>query len=82
MTNIADKVKEKLKDAKDKVANTTKEGAEATKEEMTEAKDKVTSSTNETIGRDVSLFLLMLVDKPVNLKKEVLVQRLAERTTH
>jgi hypothetical protein len=50
MTNIADKVKEKLKDAKDKVANTTKEGAEATKEKMTDAKDKVTSSTKETVG--------------------------------
>jgi hypothetical protein len=50
MTNITDKVKEKLKDAKDKVANTTKEGAEATKEKMTDAKDKVTSSTKETVG--------------------------------
>jgi hypothetical protein len=50
MTNIADKVKEKLKDAKDKVANTTKEGAEATKEKMTDAKDKVASSTKETVG--------------------------------
>jgi len=50
MTNIADKVKEKLKDAKDKVASTTKEGAEATKEKMTDAKDKVTSTTKETVG--------------------------------
>src|SRR5919199_2637232 len=50
MTNIADKVKEKLKDAKDKVANTTKEGAEATKEKMTDAKDKVTSTTKETVS--------------------------------
>ena len=50
MTNIADKVKEKLKDAKDKVANTTKEGAEVTKEKMTDAKDKVTSTTKETVG--------------------------------
>jgi len=50
MTNIADKVKEKLKDAKDKVASTTKEGAEATKEKMTDAKDKVTSTTKETSG--------------------------------
>ena len=50
MTNIADKVKEKLKDAKDKVSSTTKEGAEATKEKMTDAKDKVTSTTKETVG--------------------------------
>jgi hypothetical protein len=50
MTNIADKVKEKLKDAKDKVASTTKEGTEATKEKMTDAKDKVTSTTKETVG--------------------------------
>jgi hypothetical protein len=50
MTNIADKVKEKLKDAKDKVASTTKEGAEVTKEKMTDAKDKVTSTTKETVG--------------------------------
>jgi hypothetical protein len=54
MTNIADKVKEKLKDAKDKVANTTKEGAEATKEKMTDAKDKVASTTKETVGGGVS----------------------------
>jgi len=54
MTNIADKVKEKLKDAKDKVASTTKEGAEATKEKMTDAKDKVTSTTKETVGGGVS----------------------------
>ena len=54
MTNIADKVKEKLKDAKDKVSSTTKEGAEATKEKMTDAKDKVTSSTKETVGGGVS----------------------------
>jgi hypothetical protein len=53
MTNIADKVKEKLKDAKDKVSSTTKEGAEATKGKMTDAKDKVTSTTKETVG-DVS----------------------------
>ena len=32
MTNIADKVKEKLKGAKDKVASTTKEGASTTKD--------------------------------------------------
>jgi hypothetical protein len=50
MTNIADKVKEKLKDAKDKVSSTTKEGAEATKGKMTDAKDKVTSTTKETVG--------------------------------
>ena len=53
MTNIADKVKEKLKDAKDKVSSTTKEGAEATKGKMTDAKDKVTSTTKEAVG-DVS----------------------------
>ena len=50
MTNIADKVKEKLKDAKDKVSSTTKEGAEATKGKMTDAKDKVTSTAKETVG--------------------------------
>src|SRR5919202_6147591 len=50
MTNIADKVKEKLKDAKDKVTSTTKEGTEATKNKMTDAKDKVTSTTKETVG--------------------------------
>ena len=50
MTNIADKVKEKLKDAKDKVSSATKEGAEATKGKMTDAKDKVTSTTKETVG--------------------------------
>jgi len=54
MTNITDKVKEKLKDAKDKVANTTKQGAEATKEKMTDAKDKVTNNTKETVGGGVS----------------------------
>jgi hypothetical protein len=32
MTNIADKVKEKLKGAKDKAASTTKEGASTTKD--------------------------------------------------
>jgi hypothetical protein len=53
MSDITDKVKEKLKDAKDKVTSTTKEGAAATKETMTSAKDKVTSTTKEGIG-DVS----------------------------
>jgi hypothetical protein len=47
MTNITDKVKDKLKDAKDKVTSTTKEGVEATKDKMTDAKDKVTSTTKE-----------------------------------
>ena len=47
MTNITDKVKEKLKGAKDKVASTTKEGASATKEKMTDAKDKVASTTKQ-----------------------------------
>src|ERR1051325_6895445 len=51
MTNIADKVKEKLKGTKDKVASTTKEGASTTKDKMTDAKDKVTSTTKETVGR-------------------------------
>ena len=51
MTNIADKVKEKLKGAKDKVASTTKEGASTTKEKMTDAKDKAASTTKETVGR-------------------------------
>jgi hypothetical protein len=50
MTNITDKVKDKLKDAKDKVTSTTKEGAAATKETMTDAKDKVTSTTKEGAG--------------------------------
>ena len=51
MTNIADKVKEKLKDAKDKVANTTKEGAADAKEKMTDAKEQVTGSTKEGASR-------------------------------
>ena len=50
MGNIADKVKEKVMGAKDKVTSTTKEGAEATKNKMTDAKDKVTSTTKETVG--------------------------------
>src|SRR3954451_14838397 len=50
MSDIADKVKEKLKDAKDKVAGTTKEGAAATKEKMTDAKDKVASTTKQGAG--------------------------------
>src|SRR5919202_4569131 len=51
MSKITDKVKEKLKGAKDKVASTTKEGASTTKEKMTDAKDKATSTTKETVGR-------------------------------
>jgi hypothetical protein len=47
MGNIADKVKEKVMGAKDKVTSTTKEGVEATKDKMTDAKDKVTSTTKE-----------------------------------
>jgi hypothetical protein len=50
MSKITDKVKEKLKGAKDKVASTTKEGASTTKEKMTSAKDKVTSTTKESVG--------------------------------
>ena len=50
MAKITDKVKEKLKGAKDKVASTTKEGTSTTKEKMTETKDKVTSTTKETVG--------------------------------
>jgi hypothetical protein len=50
MSKITDKVKEKLKGAKDKVASTTKEGASTTKEKMTSAKDKVASTTNEGVG--------------------------------
>jgi hypothetical protein len=50
MSDITDKVKEKLKDAKDKVTGTTKEGASATKEKITDAKEKVTSTTQERIG--------------------------------
>jgi len=51
MSKITDKVKEKLKGAKDKVASTTKEGASTTKEKMTDAKDKAASTTKETVGR-------------------------------
>ncbi len=51
MSKITDKVKEKLKGAKDKVASTTKEGASTTKEKMADAKDKATSTTKETVGR-------------------------------
>ena len=47
MTKVTDKVKEKLKGAKDKVTSTTKESASTTKEKMTDAKDKVTSSAKE-----------------------------------
>jgi hypothetical protein len=54
MSKITDKVKEKLKGAKDKVASTTKEGASTTKEKMTSGKDKVASTTNESIGGDAS----------------------------
>jgi hypothetical protein len=50
MSKITDKVKEKLKSAKDKVASTTKEGASTTKEKMTSAKDKVASTTKESVG--------------------------------
>jgi hypothetical protein len=47
MAKITDKVKEKLKGAKDKVASTTKEGASTTKEKMTSAKDKVASTAKQ-----------------------------------
>jgi hypothetical protein len=47
LAKITEKVKGKLKGAKDKVASTTKEGAAATKEKMTDAKDKVASTTKE-----------------------------------
>ena len=50
MAKITDKVKEKLKGTKDKVASTTKEGASTTKEKMTSAKDKVASTTKEGPG--------------------------------
>ena len=50
MENIAEKVKEKLKGAKEKVASTTEEGASTTKEKMTNAKDKVASTTKEGSG--------------------------------
>jgi hypothetical protein len=50
MSDITDKVKEKLKETKDKVTSTTKEGASATKEKITDAKDKVTSTTQERVG--------------------------------
>lgn len=50
MTNIADKVKEKLKDAKDKVANTTKEGAADAKEKMADAKEKMTDAKEQVTG--------------------------------
>src|ERR687884_510411 len=51
MSKITDKVKEKLKGTKDKVASTTKGGASTTKEKMTTAKDKAASTTKETVGR-------------------------------
>ncbi|HZA08126.1 MAG TPA: hypothetical protein VE619_10515 [Nitrososphaeraceae archaeon] len=51
MAKITEKVKEKLKGAKDKAASTTKEGASTTKEKMSGAKDKVASTTKETVGR-------------------------------
>jgi uncharacterized protein YjbJ (UPF0337 family) len=47
MTKVTDKVKEKLKGAKDKVTSTTKDSASTTKEKMSDAKDKVTSSAKE-----------------------------------
>jgi hypothetical protein len=47
MTKVTDKVKEKLKGAKDKVTSTTKEGASTTK-------DKVTSSAKSVRGDDTS----------------------------
>jgi hypothetical protein len=51
LAKITEKVKEKLKGAKDKVASSTKEGTSTTKEKMTGAKDKVASTTKETVGR-------------------------------
>ena len=50
MGKVTDKVKEKLKGAKDEVTSSTKEGASVSKEKMTDAKEKVTSSTQERIG--------------------------------
>ena len=50
MTKITDKVKEKLKGTKDKVASTTKEGASTTKEKITGAKEKVASTTKQGAG--------------------------------
>jgi hypothetical protein len=54
MSKVIDKVKEKLKGAKDKVTSTTKEGASAIKEKMSGAKDKVTSTTKGSSGSDAS----------------------------
>jgi hypothetical protein len=54
MSKITDKVKEKLKGAKDEVTSSTKEGASVSKEKMTDAKEKVTSSTQERIGASSS----------------------------
>ena len=58
MSKVTDKVKEKLKGAKDKVASITKEGASTTKEKMTsakdKAKDKVASITKEGAGSSIS----------------------------
>jgi hypothetical protein len=54
MAKITDKVKEKLKGAKDKVASTTKEGASTSKEKMSSTKDKVASTTKESVGRGPS----------------------------
>jgi hypothetical protein len=49
LAKITEKVKEKLKGAKDKAASTTKEGASTTKK-MSGAKDKAASTTKETVG--------------------------------
>ena len=51
MAKITEKVKEKLKGTKDKVASTTKKGTSTTKEKMTDAKYKVASTTKETVSR-------------------------------
>ncbi|HJT48658.1 MAG TPA: hypothetical protein VJ729_10800 [Nitrososphaeraceae archaeon] len=50
MAKITEKVKEKLKGAKDKVASTTKESASITKEKMTDAKEKVASTAKQGAG--------------------------------
>jgi hypothetical protein len=54
LAKITEKVKEKLKGTKDKVASTTKKGTSTTKEKMTDAKDKVASTTKETVSRGSS----------------------------
>jgi hypothetical protein len=54
MGKVTDKVKEKLKGAKDKVTSTTKEGTSTTKEKMAGTKDKIISNSSTTTEQGVS----------------------------